>query len=256
MHRSGTSLTAQVLSTLGVDLGEPSSLLESDPVDNPDGYFEQEPIVDFNDALLGALGGHASEPPELPLGWQLSDELRPFAARARELIESLYSQDPWCMKDPRASLLLPFWRMVRADLRIVICVRNPLEVARSMERRGDPYPLEHWLQLWSRHTRSAIAGSAGADHFIVIYDELLASTGDTARILAEFALGAEAEESKVAAATRLPTDQYRRTHIRDAELLADRHVPSSISNEYFAVRELAHGRAKPGPSTGSIDSRP
>jgi hypothetical protein len=125
-----------------------------------------------------------------------------------------------------------------------------------MERRGDPYPLEHWLQMWSRHTRSAIAGSAGADHFIVIYDELLANTADTARMLAEFAFGAEAEESKVAEATRLPTDEYRRTHINDAELLADRDVSSSIASEYIAVRELARERAKPWPSTGSIDSRP
>jgi hypothetical protein len=245
-----------MLAALGMELGPLASLLESDPIDNPDGYFEQEPIVDFNDELLGALGGHASEPPEFPMDWQLGEAIRPFAARADELLETLYTSEPWCMKDPRASLLLPFWRMVRPDLRVVICVRNPLEVARSMERRGDPYPFEHWLQMWSRHTRSAIAGSAGTDHTFVLYDELLANTGDVARLLADFAFGVAADESKIAEAARLPTDEYRRTHISDAELLTDRHVTDILASDYFAVRELSRGRSKPGPSTGSIDSRP
>ena len=53
MHRSGTSLVASLVETMGFSCGEhpmqPSK-------DNPNGYWEDELIVDINEKLLHSLG--------------------------------------------------------------------------------------------------------------------------------------------------------------------------------------------------------
>ena len=204
MHRSGTSLTTRVLAVLGVSLGYPKSLIPADAVDNPEGYQEQGAIVALNDELLRALGGHASEPPKLAPGWELGPEVQPFVERAKAIVDELFGPLPWAFKDPRASLLLPFWRMVIPDLRVVICVRNPLDVARSMYRRGDPYPLQHWIEMWERHTHDALIGSQGCEREILIYEELVAEPEATALELARFALGHDPDPDRLAIAAALP----------------------------------------------------
>lgn len=239
MHRSGTSLTTRVLEALGVSLGTSASLIAPDAVDSPLGYQEQSAIVALNDELLRALGGHASEPPVLEPGWENRPELGPFAARASTLIDQLYDVRPWAFKDPRASVLLPFWRSVVPDLRVLICLRNPLEVALSMDRRGDPYPLEHWMEMWERHSYDAIVGSEGSTRSVVVYEELLADPEATARALGRFAIGEEPEPGRVTAAAALPDPRARRSMINDQALLDDPRVPRGIALSYFRLREWA-----------------
>jgi hypothetical protein len=239
MHRSGSSLVTRMLAELGVDLGPQSSMFDPDPIDNPAGYFEQKQVVELDDQLLGALGGHASEPPIIRLGWELSDELKQPARDARVLLATLFSREPWGFKDPRASLLLPFWRTVEPRLRVIICVRNPLEVAQSMARRDDPYPLEHWLENWRRHTDAAFAGSADTQRIVVLYEDLLEAPLQTARLLAEFIFGVTLAAKEIERAAALPDPESRRTAVSDDELLADDRVPDSIAREYFALRDRA-----------------
>ncbi len=52
-HRSGTSMTAQVLSRAGLHLGD--ALLLPDPF-NRDGFFEDADIVEAHDDLLADAG--------------------------------------------------------------------------------------------------------------------------------------------------------------------------------------------------------
>lgn len=245
MHRSGTSLTIRILAALGVDLGPRDSLIPADALDNREGYQEQAPIVQLNDELLRALGGHASEPPELSPGWENGAEVQLFATRARELVAELYGSAPWAFKDPRASLLLPFWYAVVPELRVLVCVRNPREVARSMERRGDPYPLEHWLNMWHRHTSQALADSEDRERAVVIYEDLIDDPEGSAIHLARFALGAAPSQAALTAAVALPDPGSRRSAIDDQTLLADSRVPRAIAREYIDLRA----------QEGSIDSR-
>ena len=191
MHRSGTSLTTRLLAAFGRDLGPTASLLSPDPIDNAAGYQEQTPILEFNDELLRALGGHASEPPELAPGWERDERLATYAERAERLISELFGEQPWAFKDPRASVLLPFWQRVIPGLRVIVCVRNPLEVALSMDRRQGPYALEYWLTMWQRHTRAGLAASERCPREIVIYEDLVAEPVTTARRIGRFALGHE-----------------------------------------------------------------
>src|SRR5919106_6018808 len=74
MHRSGTSLVAGVLRLLGVDLGSDEEFLPPDS-NNQSGYFELADLVEINDEILAHYGGTWDELPELPLGWEQSEDL-------------------------------------------------------------------------------------------------------------------------------------------------------------------------------------
>ncbi len=74
-----------------------------------------------------------------------------------------------CWKDPRTTLLLPFWRQVIGrPIACVFCVRHPLEVARSLERR-DGLELPVGLALWERYQHRAVAGLTGLPVFVTSY---------------------------------------------------------------------------------------
>lgn len=237
----------RVLGAFGVDLGPARSMLSPDPVDNAAGYQEQQPVLELNDELLRALGGHASEPPTPAPGWESQAEVAVFLPRAERLVNELYGAGVWAFKDPRASMLLPFWLQVVPGLRVIVCIRNPLEVARSMDRRGGPYAIEHWLSAWQLHTRAALSASERIPRELVIYEDLLADPRATARRVGAFALGHEPDELAVAAAAALPSSIDRRSSITDQELTADPRVPPEIAHEYFDLREQArsaHGESQ------------
>ena len=61
----------------------------------------------------------------------------------------------WGWKDPRTTILLPFWQMLIPNLRFVIGVRNPLEVARSLRKR-DGMSIGAGAYLWYRYTRAGV----------------------------------------------------------------------------------------------------
>ena len=153
MHRSGTSLTVNLLRQCGLWLGAENEL-HGATADNPDGHWENIAVTETNDMLLNELGGGWDDVPEFPAGW-----LANFSAqqgRAAEIHAALARPTPWGWKDPRASLLLPFWLALAPDARVVICVRHPLEVAHSLRRRGlMSYALG--LKLWRDYNARLLA---------------------------------------------------------------------------------------------------
>jgi len=183
MHRSGTSLLSRLLNLVGVDLGR-SGDVEYSREDNPRGFWEHALLSRTNDAVLAAFGGSWDEPPRLPSDWLGDRRLDPLRERAREIIEEDFAGSPlWGFKDPRTSLVAPFWHSIlRARTLHVVAVRNPLEVADSLARR-DGLTTARSVQLWYVYTRSALAASATGPRAVVHYDRLLADpSGEIARI--------------------------------------------------------------------------
>ena len=124
-------MIARVLNLCGLHLGRADDLIPPGP-DNPDGFWEHRHFVAINDALLAAFGGTWDAPPSLPPGWHEDPKLTPAYRRAAELIREFRGSSGWGWKDPRNSLTLPFWRHLLPDMRVVVCLRNPLEVAASL----------------------------------------------------------------------------------------------------------------------------
>src|SRR4030095_16206787 len=154
MHRSGTSMVARLLQACGLFLG-PEKELGFD-TNNGEPHFENVRFVALNDEILSRLGGSWNNPPEFRAGWEVTPEVEALKAQAAQTINRFSSQRLWGWKDPRNSLTLPFWRRIVPELRLVICLRNPLEVAHSLRKRGDLIGIP-WFQLWLTYYRELLA---------------------------------------------------------------------------------------------------
>jgi hypothetical protein len=170
MHRSGTSLVARVINLLGVDLGSEEGLLEAAP-DNPTGYWESEEILALNDEILATFGGRWDSLPVLPEDWHTSQEVAPLRRRARELLRERFGERKlWGWKDPRNSITLPFWQDIVRGMHYVICVRNPVDVADSLDARGDSRSGREQVEDWLRHTALALHYTASRPRIVVHFD--------------------------------------------------------------------------------------
>ncbi|MHB8827493.1 MAG: sulfotransferase family protein [Acidimicrobiales bacterium] len=207
MHRSGTSALAGALVGLGLDAGVTSSLMAPDE-GNPEGYFEQWPIVEFDEEILLRFGGRWDSPPVLPANW-ISDDDR---ARAAELYSTLYSSENYVMKDPRVSLLLDLWRESAPRVpSAVFIVRDPMQVAWSLAKR-DQIPVSTGLALWSAFNRAALEGMAGLRVHVCSYEDLVERPGEVLPGLAATlsAWGELPEDADVASALARINPQLRR----------------------------------------------
>lgn len=159
-------MVARLLNLAGVFLGPEFELLRPAP-DNPEGFWENVLFLNFNNRLLHRLGGSWHAPPRLDAGWERRADFQPLFEQARELLQRFDHQRPWGWKDPRNCLTIPFWRQLIPDLKIVVCLRNPFDVARSLSARGENLP---FLDLWLTYNQQLLAGSRGEDRLITHYD--------------------------------------------------------------------------------------
>ncbi len=183
MHRSGTSLLAQLLHGLGAPFGDE---VERYPVpSNLAGHWEDAGAWRAAERLLGALGqpwGSRAAP--LPSRWmewpeaavarqQFTDSARRNLAKA-----SVCAGPVWAVKDPRASRCLPLWADAAAALGtqlVVVAVMRPASaVVRSLGRRDGADAVEA-ERSWRQYNSELIAFARQMPILFVSYDELLAN---------------------------------------------------------------------------------
>lgn len=168
MHRSGTSMVARLLNLCGVYLGEEKDLIPA-AEDNPEGFWENVKFQEINQELLITFGGEWDYIPSLEAGWQLTPQVLDIHDRARSLVEEFSEQAVWGWKDPRTSLTLPFWKTLVPDLKVVICLRNPYEVYRSLARRG--YASSNFsYNLWLSYNRYILAATDPENRIVTHFD--------------------------------------------------------------------------------------
>lgn len=145
MHRSGTSLTASFLQTLGVNVGD--RLYEADRA-NQKGYFEDVDFLEFQRQVLIA-SCNPEEPGWPDWGWTESERLNKqnfanYQEKAEALIATrINSQAIWGWKDPRTTLMLDFWHELLPEARYVLVYRFPWDVADSILRLNEPIFIKH-----------------------------------------------------------------------------------------------------------------
>lgn len=148
-----------VVEALGVSMGRSGALMGPGP-DNPAGYWEIRALKELDDELLAEVGGAWDRPPVLVPGWETSPSLDPFRVRAAAVLDDSFGpfehRPPNVgLKDPRLSIVLPFWRTVTAVDATVVVVRDPLEVIRSLEARNG-FDRTHSALLWLRYVLAAL----------------------------------------------------------------------------------------------------
>ncbi|MET0489098.1 MAG: hypothetical protein ABW143_02585, partial [Acidimicrobiales bacterium] len=157
---------------------------------NPTGHWEVERLTTFNDRLLDDRGGRWSAPPSADRAELAGLAGGPWGDEAAELHAEAFAGTPWVWKDPRVSLLLPFWRAVltrdgTAAPHEVVALRDPTEIAGSLAARDD-LALAYGLALWERYTRTLLGDLDGVRACFVHYERLLAEPETVARELVAF----------------------------------------------------------------------
>lgn len=128
MHRCGTSMTTGIISKLGVDVGKK---LTPRSVANPIGYFEDKDFYELNKKILKAAGGNWKSPPVRDKILAQSDK---FINQIRELVRKKESK-LWGWKDPRTNLTIELYLPFLTNPYFIVCRRNPMAVAKSLEQR-------------------------------------------------------------------------------------------------------------------------
>ena len=263
MHRSGTSLLARVVNLMGVHLGSPEDHLKANQA-NPTGYWEHRGVVRIANDVLAHLGGDWAGPPHLPPGWPSDPSLSPLRERATAVLDELRADaEVVGFKDPRACLVLPFWREVTEVDRVIACVRPPRAVVASLARRND-LSEAHVAALTSRYLSSLVANAP--ELYLVDYQQLLSASpqvlGDLA---AHLGLPAPSDEvvAEVAAFVRPDLDHDDGTAEGTPELALAEEVHARLAdldaNRDWLVAlagTLNEAAASDGRAPGGIGARP
>jgi hypothetical protein len=175
MHRSGTSLTTNLLAELGVALSED---LLPPTRENARGYFESQTISFVQDRILGAFGVAWDTPMSmraLPPQWWKSPSIAPLRAHIVDFVRAELDKHPlWAFKDPRTMRMLPMWDAIIPELNAeptyLLVTRHPNEVAGSLHARGQLDPVIAEL-LWLEHNVDALLACRDRIAAIVDYQE-------------------------------------------------------------------------------------
>lgn len=214
MHRSGTSMITRLLHKCGLYLGEIEDLKLPNPEDNPEGYWEHESISNLNEAILNHFGGSWRQPPNLEPGWSKSKSMQSFWYYFEGIAVNFSSHPNWGWKDPRTSLTLEFWLTHIPNLKVLVCLRNPMEVADSLSTGKPMRDMEKAaaLRLWATYHR-AILEQDIFDRLIVTHYEsyLYNPAAELRRVLAALDMPASAEQIEDALSTINPNSKHHRT---------------------------------------------
>jgi len=175
MHRSGTSALCGVFCGLGAAAPK-KTLMGADP-NNLKGFFEASSVVQAHDAFLMAAGSFWHDWQKFDLQWALSNAAASHSARIKAVLADEFGDEPTIVfKDPRICRFVPYTLAILGDLNMsvvaVLSVRNPLEVALSLQRR-DNFAISKSIRLWLRHVLDAEYHSRGMPRYFVSYEGLL-----------------------------------------------------------------------------------
>lgn len=251
MHRSGTSTVTRAVNLLGAYLGEIDELLAPGP-DNPEGFWERKDIVALNERVLESFDSVWDSSVPLPEGWHRSEKARPFLQEAKAILNEKFRGCPfWAWKDPRTTLLVDLWQDALAGLPVnvkyVFVIRNPLDVARSLEKRNG-LDTDKGMGVWFNYNITALKSVIDKDCAFILYDRIVEDwEGELKRCASIFGLpwpadkkGLEHLRAKMAEFVR-PDLRHSRT---SAASLKDLGLPAPVIELYETLLRLADGESR------------
>jgi GT2 family glycosyltransferase/glycosyltransferase involved in cell wall biosynthesis len=251
-------MLTRLLHACGLYLG-PKEALMPPQTDNPDGFWEHLGFVALNDELLDALGGAWDLPPKGDEKFSDAPRMDSLRMKGRLLIEGVSSKDVWGWKDPRNSLTLPFWQELLPELKTLIMVRNPLEVAYSMRKRnGTSYAFG--LRLWEIYNRRLIEAAGNHERLFTHYDLFFQKPERELQRIGNF-IGLP--DAKVRGAAELVATRRRHTHF-SIDQLVDAGVSGELVELYrtlialasFTERKTSAAKSFPGKKSSETDLLP
>jgi hypothetical protein len=188
MHRSGTSMTSNMLMEISGQENFPEEHIKSDHW-NQKGYFENKEIVVLNNTILISKYAPSSQiinDPDIEnkklkkalLGifnfkyvfiLLNPNSIHRSAQRYQNEISTISTKyQSHIIKDPRFSLLLSPWREWGNIEKVLVCFRDPKEVALSLKKRNK-LPMQAGYWLWKFHNNQLLKSIEEYEDHQVIY---------------------------------------------------------------------------------------
>ena len=241
MHRSGTSALTRVLSLLGYEL--PKNVTGSSE-GNERGHWESALIAEVNDEIFQEQG-------IVWFSWSLIELERLNSKRKVQIIEDFSDKISiefpkavdFVLKDPRAcrtaSFILKAFNNNNITPKIIIPIRNPLEVADSLNAR-DNISKEQSAMIWLRYTLDAEFSSRGHSRVFTFFDELLKAPEDTLKHITSTLKIRPPVSLKIAIKDidRFLNNQLKHHSYYRDDVMFDSAMRGWVSRAYFAFLKL------------------
>jgi hypothetical protein len=118
------------------------------------------------------------------------------------------------------------------DLRYVVCIRNPMEVAQSLaERNGLALP--HAIDLWLRYTRAALAHTRGRPRIFTFYGDYF---GNASREITRLARFCGLSSDSPSTLPEVLTAKFRHHNCSAHELFVHPEIPWVVKFIYYRLR--------------------
>ncbi|TFB12818.1 hypothetical protein E3V33_04170 [Candidatus Marinimicrobia bacterium MT.SAG.4] len=235
MHRSGTSLSANLLYEMGENFGDESMLRQADKW-NEKGYFENNEVLTLNnDIILGGLGNSQywlipSHDRNLFMNISMRfAQLRYLSFPSKKtilkraerykskLIELAIKYDSIIANDARFSLTIGAWANYGRIDKILYCIRDPLEVAKSLKRRQQ---IPYWLgyKMWHYHVNRFFDQVDGLRIVVVNYNNLFQEEKASAEMMRFYRFaGREYKQAESLDILQRVLDKKLRHHVSASE---------------------------------------
>jgi GT2 family glycosyltransferase/glycosyltransferase involved in cell wall biosynthesis len=240
MHRSGTSALTRVISLLGYGL--PRNLIPASQ-HNVRGFWETQALVDFHDRVLQSAGSCWQDWSEFNPEWYASPLFHDANQELQAILQAEFGdRGPLVVKDPRICRLLPLWQAALHELQIdptvLLPLRNPLEIARSLRQRDD-FTEQTALLIWLRHVLDAEQTTRDLPRAFCAYETLLSDWRGT---LAQIARHAGLIWPRRSLDSELEIDDFLsaevRHHVISPAELTRPEIPRWIPDAYAALQQL------------------
>ncbi|WP_431023370.1 sulfotransferase [Halomonas sp. H5] len=213
MHRSGTSIVAKILEQLGCNMGE--SLLPSS-ASNVDGHYEDLRFYELNSLIFSRINKSWDNPPS-----------QREVLENSELIYNLYLDEIsdrsgfWGFKEPRTSVLLPAIQDLLCDFKVVYCLRDGADVARSLHTRNG-IDVAEGLNLKEIYDKacSDFYENHGGDKIKIYYSDLVSEPEEAVKKIASFVNMAK-DESAIINASLIVKDKQDLSRKKFLALIGD-----------------------------------
>jgi len=174
MHRSGTSTAMSALSSMGINIG---SAFHPAGQDNPKGFFEDKDLNSLNIEMLDHIGQTWSSLSLIEEKDVIELQKVGYLEKAKNiLLGKISAYGNFGFKDPRTSKLIKFWLKVFGSLDVkvnyLLCMRNPLSVAHSVNKRNK-IDLRKAYMLWLSYNLTVIEEISPYAVTVIDYDGLV-----------------------------------------------------------------------------------
>lgn len=228
MHRSGTSMVANLLSAMGVYFGRNRDLFEAN-YGNIFGHFEHTGAIQISREIANLYGGDWIMPPKLPQDWLDQPAIQSVTTQADKILTQLSKKPISAIKVPNLIFNFDLWQK-QADklgiqLDILAIYRNPLEVAHSLNRRNG-MDLAEATRYWEAYNKKLLSICKKNPHVLIRYSKLLEEPEKSLALLAEY-FSLEISEEILIKSKLIINPSVRHSQVNDEDLQTDDNISES-----------------------------